>query len=79
MIEKGELATSVEEKKSRYEIHLLGPCWEWQTTSLIAFIFGVLVNVSKKIMCLQCRFKSWCKSRDTDCGYDIIFWKLLLV
>ena len=27
------------------------------TTSLIAFIFGVLVNVGKKVVCLQCRFK----------------------
>jgi len=26
-------------------------------TSLIAFIFGVLVNVGKKIVCLQCRLK----------------------
>jgi len=43
--EKGELATSV--KKSENEI-----------PSLIAFIFGVLVNVSKKIVCLQCGFKS---------------------
>jgi len=37
-IEKGELATSVE-KKSKYEIYLLGQCWE---RSLIAFIFGLL-------------------------------------
>ena len=58
MIEIGELATSVKEKKSKNEIHLLGRCWEQQTTSLIAFIFGVLVNVGKKIVCLQCGFKS---------------------
>ena len=38
MIEKGELATSVEKN----EIHLLGQCWEQQITSLNAFIFGVL-------------------------------------
>jgi len=25
---------------------------------LIAFIFGVLVNVCKKVLCLQCGFKS---------------------
>jgi len=42
MIEKG--ATSVEEEKSKNEIHLLGPCWERQTTSLIAFIFGMLAR-----------------------------------
>ena len=53
-IKKGELATSV--KKN--EIHLLGLCWEQQTTSLIAFIFVVLANVGKKIVCLQCGFKS---------------------
>jgi len=47
------------QKRSKNEIHLLGQCWERQTTSLIAFIFGVLVNVEKKIVCLQCRFKSW--------------------
>jgi len=49
-IEKGEL---VEEKKTRTKIHLLGPCWELQTTSLIVFIFGVLVNIGKKIMYLN--------------------------
>jgi len=27
-IEKGELATSVEEKKSKNEIPRFGPCWE---------------------------------------------------
>jgi len=57
MIEKGELATSVK-KQSKNKIYLLGRCWERQTTSLIAFIFGVLVNVNKKIVCLQYRFKS---------------------
>jgi len=57
MIEKGELVTSVK-KKSENKIHLFGQCWEWQTTSLIAFIFGVLVNIGKKIVCLQCGFKS---------------------
>ena len=56
-IEKGELATSVEEK-SHNEIHLLGRCWEQKTTSLIDFIIGVLVNVGKKVVCLQCVFKS---------------------
>jgi len=56
MIGKGELATSVK-KKSQNEIHQLGRCWEQQTTSLIAFIFGMLVNVGKKIMCLQCGLK----------------------
>jgi len=61
-IEKGELATSV--IKSKNEIHLLGRCWERQTTSLIAFIFGLLVIVSKKVVCLQCGFKSWRKSKD---------------
>jgi len=50
MIEKGELATSVEEKKSENDIHLFRRCWERQTTSLITFIFGVLVNVGKKIV-----------------------------
>ena len=54
----GELTTSVEGKKSKNENHLFGQCWEGQTTSLIAYIFGVLVNVGKKIMCLQCRFES---------------------
>ena len=59
-IEKGELVTSIEEKKvkSKNKIHLLRLCWEQQTTSLIAFIFGVLVNVGKKIVCLQYGFKS---------------------
>jgi len=63
-IENGELATSVAEKK-----------WKWNSCileSLIAFIFGVLVNVGKKIVCLQCGFKNWCESRDIDCGYDVI-------
>ena len=55
-IEKGELATSVK-KKSENEIHLFGRCWEWQTTSLIVFIFGVLANVDK-IVCLRYGFKS---------------------
>ena len=36
------------------------------------FAFGVLVNVGKKIMCQQCRFKSWHDSRDNDCDYDVI-------
>jgi len=60
MIEKGELATSIseKEKKSKNKNHLFGRCWEGKTTSLIAFIFGVLVNVGKKIMCLQYGFKS---------------------
>jgi len=49
-IEKGELATSVEKKKSKKPNHLFGRCWEGRTTSLIAFIFGVLVNVGKKIV-----------------------------
>ena len=31
------------------------------------FIFGMLVNVSKKIVCLQLKV-----ARDIDCGYDII-------
>jgi len=57
-IEKGELATSIAEKKSNNENRLFGRCWEGKTTSLIAFIFGVLVNVGKNIMCLQCVFKS---------------------
>jgi len=52
---------------------------EQKTTSLIAFIFGVLVNVGKKVVYLQCVFKSWCDSRDVDCGYDIILQKLSLV
>ena len=56
-IEKGELATSVK-KISKNENHLFGRCWERQATSLIAFIFGMLVNVGKKIVCLKCRFKS---------------------
>ena len=60
-IEKGELATSVE-KKSKNENHLFWRCWEGQTTSLISFIFGVLVNVGKKILRLQCGFKSWRES-----------------
>jgi len=33
-------------KKSKNEIHLFGRCWEWQTTSLIAFIFGVLASTA---------------------------------
>jgi len=32
----------------------------------------ILVNVGKKIVCLQCRFKSWHEKRDIDCDYDII-------
>jgi len=76
MIEIGELATSVKEKKSKSEIHLLGRCWEWKSTSLIAFIFSVLVIVGKNVVRLQCRFKSWCKSRDIDCGYDVILPKM---
>jgi len=52
MIGIGELATSIEEK-SKNEIHLLGQCWERKTTSLIAFIFSVLVNVGKKVVCLH--------------------------
>jgi len=53
-IEKGELATSVEEKKYKRN----SSTWEQQTTLLIAFIFGVLVNVGKKVVYLQCGFKS---------------------
>jgi len=49
------------------------------TTSLIAFIVGVLVNVGKKIVCIQCRFKCWSELRDIGYGYDIILQKLLLV
>jgi len=56
MIEKGGLATSLEGKISKNKI--LGQCCERQTTSLIAFIFGVLVNVGKKVVCLKCGFKS---------------------
>jgi len=54
-IEKGELATSVEEEKkeSKNKIYLFGQCWKRQTTSLIVFILGVLVNVGKKIVCLH--------------------------
>jgi len=37
-------------KKSTNEIHLIGPRWEQQTTSLIAFIFGMLINTGKKII-----------------------------
>ena len=40
-----------------------------------SFIFDVLVNVGKKIVCLQCGFKSLRESRDTDCGYDNILQK----
>ena len=50
-------------KKSKNEIHLLWRCWEGQTTSLITFIFGMLVNFGKKAVCLQCRFND---SRDID-------------
>ena len=71
-IEKRELATSVKEKKSKNEIHLLERCWEQQTTSMIAFTFGMLVNVGKKIVYLQCRFKSCRESRDIDSDYDVI-------
>ena len=63
------------EKKSKSKNHLFWRCWEGQTTSLIAFIFAVLVNVGKKIMCLQCGFKSWREARDIDCGYDVILQK----
>jgi len=45
-------------KRGKNEIHVLGWCRERQTISLIAFIFGMLVNVGKKIVCLQCSFKS---------------------
>ena len=42
MIEKGELAITVEEiKNSKNEIHLLGRCWERQTTSLIVYLWCV--------------------------------------
>jgi len=57
-IEKGELATSVKKNKSDNEIPRLERFWEQQTASLMAFIFGVLVNVGKKIVCLKCGFKS---------------------
>jgi len=57
-IEKGELATSIEKKESKNKNHLFVRCWEGKTTSLIAFIFGVLVKVGKKIKCLQCGFES---------------------
>ena len=66
-------------KQSKNQNHLLGQCWEWQTTSLIAFIFGMLVNVGKKIVCLLCGFKSWRESRDIDYDYDVMLWKRLLV
>jgi len=74
------LATSIrKDEKNKNQIHLLGQCWEQQTISLIAFIFGVLVNVGKKIVCLQCGFKSCRESRDIDCDYDIILQKHSLV
>jgi len=66
-------------KKSKNEIRLLGRCWEWKSTSLISLIFGLLINVGKKIVHLQCGFKSWCGLRDIDCGYDVILQKHLLV
>ena len=56
-IEKGELATSVEKKKYKRKSSILTMLGR-ATASLIAFIFGVLVNVGKKIVRLQCGFKS---------------------
>jgi len=40
------LATSVKEKN---KIHLLGRCWEWQTTSLIAFILARWLMLARKL------------------------------
>ena len=77
-IKKGEWLLLLEkEKKTKNEIHLLGQCWEQQTTSLIAFIFSVLVNVGKKIdagLKVDASLKV-----DIDCDYDIILRKHLLV
>jgi len=56
MIEKGELATSVK-KKVKMKFIYLDYAGNKKTTSLIVFIFGVLVNVGKKIACLQYGFK----------------------
>ena len=53
-------------KKVKNEIRLLGRCWQRQSTSLIAFILSVLVNVGKRVVCLQKGFKSWCGSRDIE-------------
>ena len=39
------------------------------------FTIGVLVNVEKKIVCLQCGLKNWRELRDIDCNYDIILQK----
>ena len=41
---KGEIATSVKEKKSNNEIHLDEQYWERQTTALIVFILSVLLK-----------------------------------
>jgi len=35
------------------------------------FYLGVLVNVGKKVFCLQCVFKSLRSSRDIDRDYDV--------
>jgi len=48
MIENGELATSIE-KKSKNENHLFGRCWEWQTTSLIAFSLVCWLMLARKL------------------------------
>jgi len=45
----------------------------------LSFIFGVLVSVGKKVLCLQCGFKSWRGLRDIDCNYDVKWWKHSLV
>ena len=66
MIEKGELATSIANPST----------WMMLETTLIVVIFGMLVNVGKKVVCLQCGFKSL---RYVDCGYDIILRKHLLM
>ena len=53
-------------KKVKTKIIYLDNAGNDKTTSLIAFIFGMLVHVGKKIVCLQCGFKSWRESRDID-------------
>jgi len=50
-------------KKVKMEFIYLG------MTNYFTDCFGMLFNVGKKIVCLQCGFKSWHESRGIDCDY----------
>ena len=64
-IEIGELATSVEETKTKVKTKFiyLDNTGNKKITSLIAFTFGMLVNVGKKVGCLH---TNECKSYATQ-------------